>query len=160
MRIGIYAVGRQKRGPERDLCALYLDRVAAQGRAVGITGVTVQEIVESTATAADLRRSEEAARLLDLVPPRSLVIALDERGEQVASTDFAGHMRRWLEEGTRDAAFLIGGPDGHAPPVRNRARLSLSFGAMTWPHGLVRVMLAEQIYRSVTILLNHPYHRS
>lgn len=94
-----------------------------------------------------------------LLPPKASLIALDERGSQLTSGGFADLIRRHLERGTSDLAFLIGGPDGLAEALCKDAALVLSFGSMTWPHRLCRVMLAEQIYRAVTILVNHPYHR-
>ena len=93
-------------------------------------------------------------------PSIAYVIALDERGKNMTSEAFAGELGRLLDNGTREVAFLIGGPDGHAAAVQGRAGLVVSLGKMTWPHRLARVMLAEQIYRSVTILVNHPYHRN
>lgn len=159
MRLSLYAVGRQKRGPEQELFDAYIKRAIAQGRSLGITGIGLKELSESAAQTVALRKADEAERLLALIPPRAMVIALDEHGENPGSVAFAEHCRSWLSSGVGDAAFLIGGPDGHGEAVLARAQLKLSLGRMTWPHGLARVMLAEQIYRSVTILLNHPYHR-
>jgi 23S rRNA (pseudouridine1915-N3)-methyltransferase len=88
------------------------------------------------------------------------MISLDERGTELTSTAFAAELRRFIDRGAAELAFLIGGPDGHADEIKKHAALQLSLGKMTWPHRLVRPMLAEQIYRSVTILLNHPYHRA
>ena len=102
---------------------------------------------------------EEAESLASALPPKAFTVVLDERGKPIGSAGFADLLRRHLERGTADLAFLIGGPDGHAPSTREAAGLVLSLGPMTWPHRLVRVMLAEQIYRAVTILVNHPYHR-
>lgn len=85
---------------------------------------------------------------------------LDERGKALASEAFADLLRRHLDGGTADMGFLIGGPDGHAPEIRTTAGLLMSFGPMTWPHRLVRVMLFEQLYRALTIILGHPYHRA
>lgn len=160
MRVTINAVGRLKRGPEGELCTRYLDRAAAQGRSVGLSAATISEIPESNAATAALRRSDEAARLGAMVPARAVTVALDEHGRTLTSTGFATAMRGWLDDGASDLAFLIGGPDGHGPELAERADLTLSFGPMTWPHMLARVMLCEQIYRAVTILVNHPYHRS
>jgi 23S rRNA (pseudouridine1915-N3)-methyltransferase len=102
---------------------------------------------------------EEAQWLLAKSSARAFVVALDESGKAISSTAFAEFLRRHADTGTADIAFLIGGPDGHGAAVRRRADLSLAFGPQTWPHRLVRVMLAEQIYRAVTIMVNHPYHR-
>lgn len=159
MRVTINAVGRLKRGPEGELCARYLDRAAAQGRAIGLSAATISEIPESSAATAELRRADEATRLAGIVPARAVTVVLDESGRTLTSAGFAKAMRGWLDDGAGDLAFLIGGPDGHGPALTERADLMLSFGPMTWPHLLARVMLCEQIYRAVTILVNHPYHR-
>ena len=87
------------------------------------------------------------------------MVALDERGRDLTSRDLASTFGRWRDDARTRLAFLIGGPDGHGDAVRARADLLLSFGRMTWPHRLVRVMLAEQLYRAATILAGHPYHR-
>jgi len=105
-------------------------------------------------------KREEAALLLAAVPAGAAVVALDERGRDLDSPGFARLLGRWRDEGRADAAFLIGGADGHDDSVRNRADLLLSFGRLTWPHMLARTMLAEQIYRAQTILSGHPYHRA
>ncbi len=97
--------------------------------------------------------------LWNAVPPRAFTIVLDEGGKPLSSETFARLLRHHIDAGTQDLAVLIGGPDGHAPATRDKAGLLLSFGPMTWPHRLVRVMLCEQIYRAVTIMVNHPYHR-
>ena len=104
--------------------------------------------------------AEEARLIASALPPKAFAVVLDERGKAMASEAFAGLLRKTLDNGTPDMAFLIGGPDGHAPETREGAGLLLSFGPMTWPHRMVRVMLFEQIYRAVTIMVNHPYHRA
>ncbi len=108
---------------------------------------------------ADRRREAEGKALQGALDSRSFQIVLDETGRSLKSTDFADLLRREIESGVGEIAVLIGGPDGHAPAIRKSANLVLSLGIMTWPHRLVRVMLAEQIYRAVTIMVNHPYHR-
>ena len=111
--------------------------------------------------AAPGRRLEaEGRQLLAAVPDGAVLVALDERGEELTSEAFAARLGRWRDDGERAAAFAIGGADGLAAPVRERARLVLALGRMTWPHLLVRVMLAEQLYRATTILSGHPYHRA
>ena len=159
MKLHICAIGKLKDGAERQLASQYFERAAQLGRQAGISSLTVTEQAESQAKTADLRKADEAARLLGSCPGLPFVIALDERGKDLTSEKFAGEMRKLLDNGTREVAFLIGGPDGHAAAVHSRAGLVMSFGKLTWPHRLVRVMLAEQIYRAVTILVNHPYHR-
>lgn len=153
-------MGRLKAGPERLLADDYLKRAEGAGRKTGITGLRVQEFAESQAASAAARKAEEARLIAAALPPRAFAVALDERGEAMGSEAFAGLVRRHLDQGTPDLAFLIGGPDGHAPETRETAGLMLSLGIMTWPHRLVRVMLLEQIYRAVTILTGHPYHRA
>lgn len=160
MHLLIGAVGRLKAGPERALTDDYVERAARLCRQAGLASVGVVEVAESAAASAGTRRAEEAHRLLAALPPGAAVIALDERGEDAASEALAALVRRHADAGVSALAFLIGGPDGHGEAVRERAERSLRFGRQTWPHRLVRAMLAEQIYRSVTILLNHPYHRA
>ena len=159
MRIQIGAVGRLKQGPAQSLCVDYLKRVELQGRAIGLRSISVHEIAESRKSTASARCTQEAERLLAAVPSGAFVCALDEHGSPLTSKDFATRLARLLDEGVGDLAFLVGGPDGHGPDVLARSDLMLSLGPMTWPHMLARAMLAEQLYRAVTILANHPYHR-
>ena len=159
MRLTIAAVGRMKAGPERDLLDRYVDRAAKQGRGLGLTRVEIREISESRAARAEDRRAEEAALLLDGLADKACVVALDERGRTMDSDAFAAFLGARIDEG-RDLAVLIGGADGHGEAVRARADLVLAFGAMTWPHQIVRILAAEQIYRATTILAGHPYHRA
>ncbi len=159
MRVTIAAVGRMKTGPERELLDRYVDRAAKQGRSLGITRVELREVAESRAPRPDDRRAEEAAALLDGLGERVTVIALDERGRTMGSDAFAALLGERIAEG-RDLAVLIGGADGHGEAVRGRADLTLAFGAMTWPHQIVRILAAEQLYRATTILAGHPYHRA
>lgn len=154
----VIAVGRLKGGPERDLAARFLDRARAAGQAVGLTGFDVDEVAESRRGDAAERRREEAGAVLARCGEARRVV-LDEQGTALSSAAFAELIGRWRDDGVPAAAFLIGGPDGHGDAVRVDSRI-IGFGAMTWPHQLVRVMLAEQLYRSVTILSGHPYHRA
>jgi 23S rRNA (pseudouridine1915-N3)-methyltransferase len=135
-------------------------RAEGLGRKAGISRIAIHEFAESQAASPASRMADEARLLASVLPPKGFSIVLDERGKAMASDAFAGLLRRHLEGATSDVAFLIGGPDGHDPATREHAGLLLSFGPMTWPHRLVRVMLYEQIYRAVTILVNHPYHRA
>ena len=160
MRLLILAVGRFKTAPEQHLAENYLQRAAKLGRQLGISSINISELPESNAATAPLRQSEEAGRLLARIPPKAFLISLDERGKELTSVAFASELRRIIDRGVRDLVFLIGGPDGHGQEIARRAGLQLSLGKMTWPHRLMRPMLAEQIYRSVTILVNHPYHRA
>lgn len=158
MRVAIVAVGRLKAGPERDLVARYVGRIAGTGRAVGIAGLDISEIDESRARRAEDRRAEEGRTILTRCPDVADLVALDERGRDLTSEAFAALLARHRDAG-RTMAFAIGGPDGFDASVLARATLRLRFGAMTVPHQFVRVLLAEQIYRAVTILAGHPYHR-
>jgi 23S rRNA (pseudouridine1915-N3)-methyltransferase len=160
MRLSVLAVGRLKTGPEKLMAEDYHSRAEGLGRKLGISKLTVSEFSESQAQTASRRMEEEAVLLFSAMPSKAFTIVLDEKGKELSSSGFAEFIRRHLEQGTADLAFLIGGPDGHAKSTRDRAGLLLSLGAMTWPHRLARVMLLEQIYRSVTILAGHPYHRS
>jgi len=147
-----------KAGPERDLVARYLDRLTKAGPAVGLEFSSVSEISESQARSAEQRMREEAQKLEATIGDAMLVL-LDERGKSIDSRGFAGYISRQRDNGARGVVVAIGGADGHDPALRAKADLVLSFGALTWPHQLVRVLLAEQLYRATTILSNHPYHR-
>jgi 23S rRNA (pseudouridine1915-N3)-methyltransferase len=160
MRIEIHAVGRLKSGPERELADRYLDRLAKAGPAIGLEFAGVHETPESRARSADERRREEGARLAGRMAAGAALFLLDERGKNLGSEDFAGRIGALRDGGRKVLVLAIGGPDGHDPALASSAELMLSFGAMTWPHQLVRVMLAEQLYRAATILSGHPYHRA
>jgi 23S rRNA (pseudouridine1915-N3)-methyltransferase len=159
MHLSVSAIGRLKASPEQALALDYLRLAERLGRRAGIRSVSLNELPESRAGTMSLRKREETDRLLDAAPAGAVLVALDEHGEEMTSLQFAAELRRLLEASSKHLAFLIGGADGHAPEIQARARL-LSLGRMTWPHALVRLMLAEQIYRSVTILIEHPYHRA
>jgi 23S rRNA (pseudouridine1915-N3)-methyltransferase len=159
MKLGIVAIGLLKTGPEKELAAEYEQRIQGVGRNAGLTGFTMQDWAESRAATADLRKAEEAKRLWSAMPSDSLAIVLDERGKALTSLEFAKFIEHQAQSGCRSLYFLIGGPDGHAEETRTKALKIFSFGPMTFPHRLLRVMLLEQIYRSVTIIVNHPYHR-
>ena len=159
MKIGIAAIGLLKSGPEKELAAEYEQRIQGAGRQAGITGFQIQDWAESKAATADLRKVEEAKRLWSAVPDDGIVIVLDERGKALTSPEFAKLLEHHMQAGCRSLHFLIGGPDGHAADTRTKGFETVSFGPMTFPHRLLRVMLLEQIYRSVTIIVNHPYHR-
>lgn len=160
MRIQICAVGRLRSGPERQLLDDYVARIEAAGRSLGITGLTLHEVEEKKALEGLALREREATLLLGTMPKGARLIALDERGKAKPSTKFAHDLGQWRDQGTSDLCFMIGGADGFAPSLRERADHLIAFGPMTWPHMMVRVMLAEQIYRAITILSGHPYHRA
>lgn len=153
-------MGRLKPGPEKFMSGDYQMRAEGLGKKTGISRITVTEFAESQSPSLAARIGEEARWLSAALPPKAFSIVLDERGKAMASETFAAVVQRHLDGGTQDLSFVIGGPDGHAASTRNQAGLLLSFGPMTWPHRLVRIMLFEQIYRAVTIMVNHPYHRA
>jgi 23S rRNA (pseudouridine1915-N3)-methyltransferase len=157
VRLQILAVGRLKSGPERDLVERYRARADALGRSSGFGGLTILELPEARARSAPERVAAEAAALLARSEASKLVV-LDERAPSLTSTDFAERLRSWRDSGL-SASFVIGGPDGLDEAVRRRADLPLSFGQLTLPHQIVRVLVAEQIYRALTIVAGHPYHR-
>lgn len=159
MRLVVIAVGRLKQGPERELADRYRGRFESLGRKLGFRSLDVLEVGESRARDAEQRIREEAAAVLGLVPEGMVLVTLDEKGKSIDSAAFAEHLGRWRDESVSGAVFVIGGADGLSPELRRRARLSVAFGAATWPHQMVRVMLLEQIYRAATILAGHPYHR-
>ena len=159
MRVTIAAVGRMKAGPERELVARYLDRAAGGGKPLALTGFDVIELTESRASSSASRKADEAKALRTALPA-GIVVALDERGKAISSEAFANQLLAWRDSGRPAACFTIGGADGLDPAFVQSADLVLSFSPMVWPHQLVRIMLAEQLYRATTILSGHPYHRS
>ncbi|WP_119393124.1 23S rRNA (pseudouridine(1915)-N(3))-methyltransferase RlmH [Taklimakanibacter lacteus] len=160
MKLHVLAIGRLKAGPELALFDDYAKRARGLGRSCGITALETRDFGESRLPDAAGRMAAEADLLTGACPDPSFTVVLDERGKALSSEDFAGLLRRHLDQGTGSMAFLIGGPDGHGGELRRKAGLLLSLGPMTWPHRLARVMLSEQIYRAVTILVKHPYHRA
>ena len=160
MRLLVAAVGRLKAGPERELAERYRKRAEQTGRNIGLRAVEIVEIRESRAQEVAKRMTEESIALANVIPDRAAVVILDERGENLDSASLAARLARWRDDGRPAAVFIIGGDDGLAPSLRDKAALRLSLGAATWPHPLVRAMLLEQIYRTTTILSGHPYHRA
>jgi 23S rRNA (pseudouridine1915-N3)-methyltransferase len=160
MRLLIAAVGRLKQGPEREIGAGYLKRAEATGRKLGLRSIEIIEIRESRAQDAERRRVEESIALANIIPDNAIVVVLDQRGESLDSAAFAGLLREWRANDRAAVCFIIGGADGLAPSLVDRAKVRLAFGKATWPHQLVRTMLLEQLYRACTILAGHPYHRA
>lgn len=158
MRVLVLAVGRMK-SVESELAARYLKRSAQAGRNIGIRSIEVVEIRESRAPDSERRKLEESIALANVIPEAATIVLLDERGESLGSSAFAERLAQWRDGGQAAVAFIIGGADGLAENLRARTRATLSFGNATWPHQLVRIMLLEQLYRAVTILSGHPYHR-
>ena len=151
MRFLILAVGRQKAGPLKELEQLYAGRITLP--------LLIREVEERRKLSAAEMKTREAELLLDSVPKGAMIVALDGRGEALSSASFAKRIETW-REASADLAFVIGGADGLAETILQQARLTLSLGAMTWPHILARTMLLEQIYRAQQILAGHPYHRA
>lgn len=158
MKLGLICVGRLKSGPERELYTRYVTRIAALRR-IGIEGLDLREIDESKAKTPSERMTREAQQLLALVPEEAVLVVFDERGKASDSMAFAHFIGRERDDGRKSMWFLIGGPEGLDAIVRERAAAIFSFGAMTLPHQLVRVLVVEQLYRAMTILSCHPYHR-
>ena len=156
MRLHVCAVGRLRGGPERALIDDYVTRFDRTGRALGLGPATIAEVEDRKGGGP----AAEAALLGRAVPQGARRIALDERGRMMTSTDFAARLARWRDDGAQDTALLIGGADGLDPALREGADMALSLGPMVWPHMLVRVMVAEQLYRAAAILAGTPYHRA
>ena len=156
MRLHLCAVGRLRAGPERDLVDDYLQRLDRSGRALGLGPVQEHEVEDKK----NAGMGAEAELLARAVPAGAVLVTLDERGKLLTSPEFAALLAKWRDAGRQDLAFVIGGADGIDPALRARADFSVSFGAMVWPHMLVRVMLAEQLYRAASILACAPYHRA
>jgi len=159
LRIFVLAVGRMKAGPERELLERYVKRIAALAPNLGLAPLEWRELDESRARQTETRRADEAKALLAAIPKGAVIVALDERGRSPGSEAFAAEIAKLRDGAAPALVFVIGGPDGLDDSLRGAARLLISFGAMTWPHQLVRVMLGEQIYRACSILAGHPYHR-
>lgn len=160
MRLTICAVGRIRSGPEAALIEDYAGRIGGAGRAVGYASFDLKEVEAPRGLTGEARQLRESALLLEAAPTKGRRIILDERGKSMKSADFAKQLARWRDDGDSDAAFFIGGADGHTDKIRADADMMLSFGAATWPHALARVMLCEQLYRAITISSGHPYHRA
>jgi 23S rRNA (pseudouridine1915-N3)-methyltransferase len=160
MRIIVAAIGRLKQGPETELSERYRKRAAQTGRQLGLRDVEILEIRESRAADASKRMLEESIAIANVIPHGAAFALLDARGENLDSTSLAAQLAKWRGQRRPATVFLIGGPDGLSPSLQDEAELKLAFGAATWPHQLVRVMLLEQLYRAATILTGHPYHRS
>jgi 23S rRNA (pseudouridine1915-N3)-methyltransferase len=151
MRVTIAAVGRDRSSPTRDLFEEYCRRCPWP--------IRLREIPPRTTGPPERRRAEEAERLSGVLTRDCVVIALDENGRNPTSRALAAKIGTWQRQGRSELAVLIGGPDGLDPALLERADLVRALGRMTWPHRLVRVLLAEQLYRAATILAGHPYHR-
>jgi 23S rRNA (pseudouridine1915-N3)-methyltransferase len=160
MRIIVAAIGRLKQGPETELAERYRKRAVQVGRSLGLRDVEIVEIRESRAEDASKRMIEESIALATIIPQGAAVVLLDPRGDNLDSAGLANQLAKWRGAAKPVAVFVIGGPDGLAASLADKADVKLAFGAATWPHQLVRVMLMEQLYRAATILTGHPYHRA
>jgi 23S rRNA (pseudouridine1915-N3)-methyltransferase len=160
MELSILAIGRMRPGPEAELCAKYLERARQGGKALGFRGFGVKELAESRAPRAAARKEAEAAALFAAMGGVDRMVCLDAGGELLYSEGFARSLARDAEKGIARLTFVIGGPDGLGDAALERADRRLSFGRLTWPHLLCRALLAEQLYRAMTILSGHPYHRA
>jgi 23S rRNA (pseudouridine1915-N3)-methyltransferase len=162
MRLHLVCIGRLKAGPERELVGHYLDRCTGIGRSLGVTCVDSREIDESRARRSQDRKADEAKALRALLSNQltSAFIACDESGENLSSSVLAERIGRLRDEGRTALSLVIGGPDGLDPGFCGQAEFILAFGALTWPHQLARIMAAEQMYRALTLIAGHPYHRA
>ena len=154
MRLTFLVVGKMKSGPERDLVDEYLKRARPVARGLGFRGIEEIEVASGGGLDA------EAARILEKIPAGARVLRLDEFGPSMGSADFADKLAAWRDQGTPDLVFLIGGAEGYGEAVRQTAADTLAFGPQTWPHRFVRAMLAEQVYRAMSILAGTPYHKA
>jgi len=160
MRLHILAIGHARGTSENELTEDFVGRAQAMGRRMGFAAVTCDELSVSKDRDVKKRMADEAERLARRVPDGAHIILLDARGKGMTSEDFAEMLGLLRDTGTKDLCFVIGGPDGLAPLPGKKAGRSLAFGPQTWPHLMVRAMLAEQVYRALTILAGHPYHRA
>lgn len=160
MRVLIAAVGKLKDAEERAIADRYATRFDGAGKVLGLGPLSFRELAESRAASADERKREEALRLVKEAGKSGFIVALDSSGSGLSSDAFARLLATKRDEAVKACAFLIGGPDGHGEAALRAAHMRLSLGPMTLPHGLARVVLIEQLYRAVTILSGHPYHRA
>lgn len=160
MRVTLAAIGRVRDEPEAALFDRYWDRAAALGPKLGFSRFSTTFIETSRKPSAAERMREEADRIQQRLPRGSRIVVLDSHGQSLTSDAFAGQLARFRDTGAADIAFVIGGPDGLLPGLRDAAQVRIAFGPQTWPHLLVRTMLAEQIFRALSILASHPYHRA
>ena len=159
LQFDILSIGRLKQEAELKLQSRYMERIHKSGPALGVKSIHLTELVEGKASDVTARKSDEANRLLGALPKGAFLIALDERGKTFSSVEFAGLLQEKQQDGHPHLSFALGGPDGHGSELLNQASLKLSLSKMTLPHGLARVFLIEQLYRSLTIWSGHPYHR-
>jgi len=166
MKIHIAAIGQINGSPEGELFATYYDRAKASGRAIGIADVIITELRGGKGLSGDKRISfdqnsiDETITKLRTSTPNSRIILLDERGKNFSSIEFSSQIGTWRDQAIDQICFVLGGPDGFGEQQRQSADLLISIGRMSWPHLLARTLLMEQIWRAISILSNHPYHRA
>ena len=151
MQLSIVAIGKGRALPENALAKNWLSRLKPAGQIIEI---------ESKLPVGPRRTKDEAHRLLRAIPDGAALGVLDPRGKDYSSEEFAALIGRWRDDGFGSAFFAIGGADGHANILREKANHTIALGRATWPHMLFRAMLAEQLYRANAILAGHPYHRA
>ena len=156
MKIHLCVVGKLRNGPEKNLIDDYLNRFEKIGRSYGLGPVSINEVEDKK----NGGMSNEAILLQRIIPKGAVIIALDERGEVVSSPNFSEKLIAYVNNNVSDLAIVIGGADGIDSKLREKADFKVSFGKMVWPNALVRVMIAEQLYRAVSILAGSPYHRT
>ena len=159
MQLSLLSIGKLKDANELALFARYHDRIASSARPLGFSKLAYQEFSESRAKSPDLRKKQEADQLKKATARITAKVILDERGDRMTSREFAAWLGERRDAGVESAAFLIGGPDGHCDSIKTSADKTLSLSSLTLPHGLARIVFAEQLYRAMTILGHHPYHR-
>ena len=160
MKLWIFAIGSARGSSEGALCDEYLNRAVKLGRNIGFSAVHIEELAVSKARDAKSRMADEAQRLSARLPDGAHIVLLDAKGKGMTSEDFAEMLGALRDAGTREFFFVIGGPDGLAALPGKKPGRSLAFGPQTWPHLLARALLTEQVYRAMTILAGHPYHRA
>lgn len=159
MRLSVAAIGRLRGGPELELINDYSARIRAAGRSLGFSAFEIRELEAPKGLSGAKRQERESALLGQSAAPGAKRVLLDERGENLGSGAIAEQLARWRDDGVGEIVFMIGGADGHDRSFAAKADLVIAFGKATFPHMLVRTMLVEQIYRAMTILAGHPYHR-
>lgn len=158
MRLSICAVGRLRRGAHEDLVHHYAKLIKSRAPQAGFTEFRYIDVDDRKSPAGEAGRAWQAQKLLQQVPDGGLIVALDEGGKSLPSESFAKTLGTWRDQGPKSLSFLIGGPYGHGNDVLDRAGFKWALGPATWPHELVPIMVAEQLYRSLCILTGHPYH--
>jgi 23S rRNA (pseudouridine1915-N3)-methyltransferase len=160
LEISVLAVGRMKAGAERELCERYLERARKVGPKLGLRGFGVEEIAESRAGRAAERIAAEEVILAQRLRDGDRIVCLEVAGELISSENLATTLKKDAEASVARTVFIIGGPDGLGRAILEKSQRRIAFGRMTLPHQIVRVIMAEQLYRATTILSGHPYHRA